>query len=308
MTKKIAKNVKTADQAAADVEAQFNMQAAHDEINLSTSDDAMLASLLEEMTAENGVTIEGNDDSIIEAAVADIEKAEAHRAIYEGEESEAPVVTEADKPKTKKVREPKKAGEPKKAKEPKKAGEPKKADESKKADEPKKTKERMPTYVSNKPSEVLNARIGGKTDEMLLLEVGDIELAPDVLKKKQADLLALLNTRPGTGGAGSTQKKVAEKIVMLFDWMAKGGKLNEVIRRTFEVLARDGEIISGDKGNLHAALLAKPYSVGTCRAQAGQMMAMLPMLKIALKDGKGRLVANPDSLILMKAKADLGLS
>jgi hypothetical protein len=270
-----------------------NKIATHDEINLNAGDDAMLASLLEEMTAEDDGIIEGNDDSIIEAAVADIEKAEAHRAIYEGEESEAPVVTEADKPKTKKVREPKKAGEPKKAKEPK---------------EPKKMKERMPTYVSNKPSEVLNARIGGKTDEMLLLEVGDIELAPDVLKKKQADLLTLLNTRPGTGGTGSTQKKVAEKIVMLFDWMAKGGKLNEVIRRAFEVLASDGEIISGDKGNLHAALLAKPYSVGTCRAQAGQIFAMFQMLKIVNKVEKGRFVANPDSLILMKAKADLGLS
>jgi hypothetical protein len=276
-----------------------NKIATHDEINLNAGDDAMLASLLEEMTAEDDGIIEGNDDSIIEAAVADIEKAEAHRAIYEGEESEAPVVTEADKPKTKKVREPKKAKEPK---EPKKAGEPKKADE------PKKAKERMPTYVSNKPSEVLNARIGGKTDEMLLLEVGDIELAPDVLKKKQADLLTLLNTRPGTGGTGSTQKKVAEKIVMLFDWMAKGGKLNEVIRRAFEVLARDGEIISGDKGNLHAALLAKPYSVGTCRAQAGQIFAMFQMLKIVNKVEKGKFVANPDSLILMKAKADLGLS
>ena len=46
----------------------------------------------------------------------------------------------------------------------------------------------------------------------------------------------------------------------------------------------------------------------TARAQAGQMLCVFPMLKIALKDGRGRLVANPDSLILMKVSAELGLS
>jgi hypothetical protein len=125
--------------------------------------------------------------------------------------------------------------------------------------------------------------------------------------------MALMDVRPkadrGTDPSDgpTTQKKVAEKIVMLFGWMRKGGSLNEVMRRTFSVLARDGFITSGTKGNLHAELLAKPYSDGTCRAQAGQMYEMLPMLKIATLSEKGKFVANPESLILMKVKAELGL-
>jgi hypothetical protein len=183
--------------------------------------------------------------------------------------------------------------------------------ETEAAEKPAKAKEpkvHRVTYVTGKASDVLTARLGDKRDEMLLLETADIELEPDALRAKQADLLALLNTRPGTGSATATQKKVAEKVVMLFTWMKSGGSLNEVMKRTFKVLLRDGCITSGEKGNLHAELLSKPYSKGTCNAQAGQMMAMLPMLKIAVSTGeKGRLVLNADSLIAMKVKADLGL-
>ena len=259
---------------------------AADEIDLS--DDALLASMLEDVEhAETAAPVVAVDDEdAIEAAVADIEKAEATQAHYAEEDEEATNQPAADKPKKEK-----KAKAPKEPKE--------------KA--PKEPKPPRITYVGHKPSEVLVAKLGEKTAEMLLLEVGDVELDPAALEAKQKDLLALLNARPGTAEGGSTQKKVAEKIVMLFGWLKNGGTLNEVMRRTFAVLARDGEITSGDKGNLHAELLAKPYSVGTCRAQAGQMMAMLPMLKIASKTEKGKLVANPESLILMKAKAELGL-
>lgn len=278
-------------------EAQFNMQATH-EVELN-SDDVLLASLLEGMSGDEVIEeshdeiIDSDDPAAIEAAVAQIEKAEAVQSIYaeEGGEkddldhlfgtgvnpADVPTVVD-DKPK-----------------------------KEKKAKSPKEPKVPRVTYVGHKPSEVLKAKLGEKAGEMLLLEVSDVKLTPEALEAKQADLLAMLNNRPGSEG-GSTQKKVAEKVVMLFNWMKNGGKLNEVMERTFRVLARDGEIISGDKGNLHAELLSKPYSVGTCRAQAGQMMAMLPMLMIATKSEKGKLVANPASLILMKAKAELGLS
>lgn len=181
---------------------------------------------------------------------------------------------------------------------------PEKAPKAPKA--PKEPKAPAVTYINGKASDVLAARVGN-VNEMLLLEAADLELSAEELEAKQRDLLDMLNARPRTGSESSTQKKVAEKVVMLFTWMKKGGTLNEVMRRTFTVLARDGHIISGDKGNLHAELLSKPYSVGTCRAQAGQMMAMLPMLKIANKSEKGRLEVNPDSLIFAKVKADLGL-
>ncbi len=194
------------------------------------------------------------------------------------------------------------AGEP--VAEPEAEAKPEKAAKAPK--EPKEPKEARVTYVTGKASDVLTARVGN-VNEMLLLEASDLELTAEELEAKQRDLLDMLNARPRTGSEQSTQKKVAEKVVMLFTWMKKGGSLNEVMRRTFTVLARDGHITSGDKGNLHAELLAKPYSVGTCRAQSGQMMAMLPMLKIANKGEKGRLELNPDSLIFAKIKADLGL-
>lgn len=269
--------------------------------NTVNNDDALLESMLAGMSGdateevevlEAGEIIEGDDYSI-EAAVAEIEKAEAIHAVYKDGDVTVATISAADTPETSADAKPKKE---------------KKAKAEKVAKEPKEAKPPRVTYHTGKASDVLNAKLGDKAGEMLLLEVADVELSPANLAIKQADLLNLLNARPGTGEGGSTQKKVAEKVVMLFSWMKNGGSLNEVMKRTITVLARDGEIVSGDKGNLHIELLSKPYSVGTCRAQAGQMMAMLPMLKIATRSEKGKLVANPDSLILMKARAELGLA
>lgn len=178
--------------------------------------------------------------------------------------------------------------------------------EAKKA-APKRPTTARTTYINSRASDVLKDRLGGNTAEALVLEVGDIELDEATLAVKQKELMDLLNVRPhhSTADQGSTQKKVAEKIVMLFAYMKNGGKLNEVMARTFKILIRDGYIQSGDKGNLHQELLSKPYSPGTARAQSGQMMKMLPMLKIATVSDKGHLVANPESLILMKMTSEL---
>lgn len=296
MTKTAAKTTRKSKTTTAEKELTMNMAVAHEtEIDLS-ADDAILASMLEgiesgaeELNAADGLPgddaglIDLNDEAAIEAAIADIEKAEAVQDHYAAEEGapEAEAATASDKPKKEK-----------KAKEPK---------------EPKEPKAPRVTYVGNKASEVLKARLGDKTNEMLVLEVEDASLDPAELEAKQSELLKLLNTRPGTSDGGATQKKVAEKIVMLFGWLKNGGKLNQVMDITFRTLIADGEIQSGEKGNLWAALLAKPYSKGTANAQGGQMMAMLPMLKIATKSEKGKLVANPNSMILMAVKAQMGL-
>lgn len=287
MTKTAAKTTRKSKTTTAEKELTMNMAVAHEtEIDLS-ADDAILASMLEgieggaeELNAADGLPgddaglIDLNDEAAIEAAIADIEKAEAVQDHYAAEEGapEAEAATASDKPKKEK-----------------------------------KAKEPRVTYVGNKASEVLKARLGDKTNEMLVLEVEDTSLDPAELEAKQSELLKLLNTRPGTSDGGATQKKVAEKIVMLFGWLKNGGKLNEVMLRTFTILAKDGHLTSGDKGNLHAELLAKPYSVGTCRAQAGQMFAMLPMLKVVSKEEKGRYVLNPNSMIFAGVKAQLGL-
>jgi hypothetical protein len=147
---------------------------------------------------------------------------------------------------------------------------------------------------------------------VILLEANDVSLSAEDLKAKQEALMSLLdnhvNHAGGVSDGPTTQIKVALKTIRLLDWVKNGGKVNEVMRRVAKVLNRDGLITTGDKGNLFIELSAKPYSPATCRAQVGQMTQMLPMLKMATITSKGTLTANPDSLILMKMKAELDLS
>lgn len=301
---------------------QFNMQASADLETIAGHDDAtLLAGLLDEIVEEDAAVIAVSDEdaleaalsemgieeteaevsidldadldleSAIEAAVSDLEKTEAVQALYKDQDDAAAVESlfenAADKPLT----DPEAAPEAgKKAKKVKK-------EKAEKAEKEPKTY--VPRYTNAKKSEVLQHKLGENAAEFLVLEVEDATLDSVGLKAKMDEVLASIDE--------CSQKKVQEKAVMLFSWFKRGGALNEVMRRTFEVLCRDGEITTGEKGNLQQHLLAKPYSIGTARAQSGQMMAMLPMLKIAQKSDKGRLVANPSSIILMKAKAELGL-
>lgn len=184
----------------------------------------------------------------------------------------------------------------------------KKAD--KKASAPKKPSTARTTYVNAKASEVLKSRLNGDVAGTIVLEFGDADLTAEQLAAKQSELLDLLNVRPHQSKDGSTQKKVAEKVVMLFAYLKNGGGLNEVLRRTFTLLAKDGYVQMGKTGNLTADLLAKPYSPGTANAQGGQMMQMLPLLRIALPDtaNKGRLVVNPESVIFSRMVELLGLN
>lgn len=178
-------------------------------------------------------------------------------------------------------------------------GAPAKGKRGRKAAAPKALKEpkpHKPTYAANKRSEVLASRLGATAGDTLLLVNEDALLEGVELEKRQREIKAMIDTCP--------QKKVAEKGVMLFGWMSKGGKLNDVMHRAFKVLIRDGEITTGSQGNLHKELASKPYSPGTCSAQAGQIACLFPMLGITGKE-KGKLVANSESVILAKVKSDL---
>jgi hypothetical protein len=167
----------------------------------------------------------------------------------------------------------------------------------KKAKTPKEPKEKKERIFFSKQSDRIAHQLGDKLSEFMLLELGDATLTGDDLKAKNAEVLTSIDT---------TAKKVGEKANMLFKWMNKGGDLNEVMARAFKVLVRDGELTSGDKGNLQLDLVSKPYSMGTARSQANQIFMLFPILKITMKE-KGKMVPNPDSLIFMKAKAQLGL-
>ena len=154
--------------------------------------------------------------------------------------------------------------------------------------------------VSAKTSEKIMFRLGSKAGDFLILETKDAELDEKALQAHQAELLKEFD--------GTSQIKVREKMVQLFGYLSgTNAKLNEVMRRAFTVLIKDGNLISGEKGNLHVDLLAKPYSVGTARAQSGQIFSLFPQLKIVNKTDRGVYVANPDSVILQMMKQRLGL-
>lgn len=154
--------------------------------------------------------------------------------------------------------------------------------------------------TSAKTSEKIMFRLGSKAGDYLILETKDAELDESALKVRQEELLKSFDS--------TSQIKVREKMIQLFGYLSGTNvKLNEVMRRSFTVLLKDGSLISGEKGNLHADLLAKPYSVGTARAQSGQIFSLFPQLKIVIKSDRGVYVANPDSVILQAMKQRLGL-
>lgn len=158
---------------------------------------------------------------------------------------------------------------------------------------------KAPRVFFTKQSERVAHQLGAKGSEMLLLEINDAMLTGPDLAEKNKEVLALLDS-------DGTAKKVGEKAAMLFKFMNNGGTLNEVMARAFKVLVRDGELTSGEKGNLQLDLVAKPYSLGTARSQANQIFMLFPILKITHKV-KGRMEPNPNSLILAKVKSQLGL-
>jgi hypothetical protein len=224
-------------------------------------------------------SIESIDADVEEAALAGAEQSSTIKALYEEADSAAPEVSAGDTPKTDSEATP--PVEPVKAK---------------KAKAPKVVKAPVPTFHSHSKSGVLLHKLGGVRD-VLNTEVGDFSLDPADQLVKQDALLAVLD--------GDAAKKVGEKAIMLLTGKAA---TQEVLKRTFTVLARDGFLSSGDKGNLVVDLLAKPYSIGTARSQSNQMFALLPMLNIATKASKGVFVPNANSTVLANTLAVLGLT
>lgn len=250
--------------------------------------DSLLDDIVEVAPVEAASVVAAEDE--IAAIEGAIEKAEATEALY----AEADAATSA-------ADAPQATVEKKKAKGAKKA-KPEGEKVAKKAKEPAAPKEPKAPRVTRHSchgheSRVLAARLGEKLGEFLVLEVADAGLDAEALKVRQDEILATID---------GLAKKVGEKATMLFGYMANGGKLNEVLAKTFTVLARDGKLTSGVKGNLQLEL-AEKYSPGTSASQANQMFMLLPALAITVKE-KGVMVANPDSMILMKMKAELGLA
>jgi len=97
------------------------------------------------------------------------------------------------------------------------------------------------------------------------------------------------------------QKKVQEKFENLLVSIHQGKAPSTYVMDCFRALDAAGEITSSD---MVAALKAtstkngsKTYAEGTARSQVGQIMALFPALKIAVRAGN-KLTVNPDSLLV----------
>jgi len=249
----------------------------------ATTDDAILASMLGELGDDEVIESHDHEPEAVEAAVADLEKAEANQAVYADDHHEEAEVAEADKPSTDAVSE-----KPAKVKKVKAAKEPK---------EPKEPKAPRITSITHKPGDRLVALLGGK-DWLQFIATDD-----DATRATRADrFIEAMNSKD------EIADKVREKAIMLMTWLASGkdkSALNEVLLRSFETLFRDGELTSGKDGNLQVNLLSKPYSPGTAASQANQMFQLFPLLLITQRE-KGKMVANPDSAIVQAMKVKLG--
>ena len=244
------------------------------------SDEANLSAMLADLGIDEDEEIveDAHEPEAIEAAVADIEKAEAIEELYKEQDAEIEAAADAaDKPSTDAVKEPK-------------------AKREKKAKEPKAPRV---TSITHKPGERLMATLGGNKAFLQFYKGDDT-----ITAEKRADsFLEAMDDRDAIAD------KVKDKAIMLLSWINSGkdvSALNEVLRRSFEVLIKDGELTGGAKGNLQQNLLSKPYSPGTAASQANQMFMLFPLLGITTKE-RGRMTLNADSTIVEAMKIKLGL-
>lgn len=241
-----------------------------------------------DLLAEALADLEPAGEEAIEAAVANAEREEAKHKLYA--EQDAGNVTDGSAPATdaatvddaEEVEGGKKA---KKAKTPKTPKEPKPA---------------RPTSVTHKPGDLMKVKLGEKANDFLVFDMNDAVLPAAELQAKVDAFVERMND------GEAIADKVKDKITMLLTWIKTGGTLNTVLERTLRLLAKDGQLTSGDKGNLQIDLLAKPFSLGTSRSQSNQMFMALPEVGVCLKE-KGRMVPNPDSTLLPIINSMLGL-
>lgn len=163
-----------------------------------------------------------------------------------------------------------------------------------------------PRIVFALKSQKIAHKLGEKAREFLIMDERDESLSDAELEKKQAELLSTVD---------KMAVKVGEKATMLFGYLRNGGKLNEIMRRAFVLLCKDGHLSTGDKGNLIGDFLntspvvpgVRPYSIGTARSQATQIFQLFPALGICNEREAGKLTLNEHSTILKKMKAELGI-
>lgn len=153
---------------------------------------------------------------------------------------------------------------------------------------------RAPRMHYQNKTDRIKARLGEKLGDYLVLEIDDASLEGDALKAKQDETLAVID---------AMAVKVKNRASLLIDWLSgKTAKPNEILKRALDVLFADGKITTGDNGNLHKNLLAKPYSASAARAMGRNTVTVMEKTKMVIQSGKGEFLPNPNSLFLAMAQ------
>jgi hypothetical protein len=278
----------------AEVTGEFEAPAADAEV-IESSIDAVIESAIESAAAP----VEHHDEALVESAVEAAERRDATEALYakQSEESEE-IVGDGEPPATTQeaIEDPAAAKEAAKAAKKAEAAKKKAEREAAKAAKKAEPKPVRPTSITHKPGALMVAKLGEKWRDIVVFDVTASEHteAQDAFVERMNDPKAIAD-------------KVRDKAIMLLSWIKTGGELNKVMDITFRTLHKDGHLASGEKGNLHLALLAKPFTKGTANSQSNQMFMLLPELKVTVKE-KGRMVPNPNSALLPAIYAHLGLA
>jgi hypothetical protein len=162
-------------------------------------------------------------------------------------------------------------------------------------------KARTPRIHYANKTDRIKARLGANLGNYLVLEIADADLEGDALKAKQDETLAVID---------AMSVKVKNRASLLLDFLSgKTAKPNEILKRALDVLAADGKITTGDNGNLHKNLIAKPYSPSAARAMGRNTVTVMEKTKMIVAGAnKGEFLPNPSSLFLAMANEMTGLS
>lgn len=257
-------------------------------------DDSDFASLLEQLGAGDIAVLPAvsakpaTDDEVLAAVVSseatDVMVAAASNEVVLGDA--VPTSGEIAAPKVE-VKGKKKKAE-KVAKTPKTPKEPK-------APKAEKTPAAPRKHYSDKV-ERLTDRMGDKLGEYTVLTGADADVEDDAalaaVTASTMNIIRAMNSKEQNRATGFLEFLSGRK-----------SSLNKVLGRVLTVLERDGAISTGVEGNVIKDLLSAPYSLASARAMSGNTIGMFADLKVITSDGKGKFIANTDSLLLMKAKS-----
>lgn len=230
-------------------------------LNTDSSTVDELDELMSELNAEaQGKGSDENDEALEDEALKKVEVQTIRKEALESQAKNTTKVTDVVEPKTTK----------------KKAAKKKDGDEAPKA-------KRVSTAGMTK-AQATTHKLGDDRYDVLILDT-DMAKLPEKDRKAQIDKFI--------ASFDEQAKKVAEKAMNIACSLNNSDRLSNYTRMAIDLLKEKGEMTTAD---LRSCYLDRPYTPGTASAQSSQMFKLLPLFKIAIREGN-TLKLNPDSVI-----------